>query len=374
MPLTLAVPKETQPGEKRTALVPALIKKFSALGLNIAIESGTSEHIFQKDTDYTDTQIEKDIYAKADILIKVQPPTLEEIDQMKPGAILISFLNPYQQIDLVKKLAAKKITSFGMEMIPRISRAQNMDALSSQASVAGYKGALIAANTLSKLLPMLTTAAGTIRPSKILIIGVGVAGLQAIATAHRLGAIVEAYDVRPETKEQAESLGARFIQIDVTATGTGGYARELTDDEKRKQKAALTKHFVSADAIICTAGVPGKKAPVIITKEILDQMRPGSVIVDLVAELGGNCEVTEPNKIIDYHGITICGPTNVASSLATHASEMYSKNIFNLLQLIVKEGHVQLDWNDEIIAQTAVTHDGKIVNEKIRQITEGKTK
>jgi H+-translocating NAD(P) transhydrogenase subunit alpha len=290
---------------------------------------------------------------------------------MKPGTVLIGFMAPHAEPARIKKLRDKQITSLSMELIPRISRAQAMDALSSQAAVAGYKAALLAANLSRRFFPMLTTAAGTVRPAKVVIIGAGVAGLQAIATARRLGAMVEAYDVRAATKEQVESLGAKFIQANVKAEGSGGYARELTAEEKAEQQATLAKHIAAADAVITTAAIPGKPAPKIVTAAMVDAMKPGSVIVDLAAETGGNCEYTRAGEEIERNGVVIYGPVNVPSTLATHASEMYAKNIQNLLDLIIKDGEIKLDWNDPIIADSVITHGGEIRNANIRARIEG---
>jgi NAD(P) transhydrogenase subunit alpha len=291
---------------------------------------------------------------------------------MKENSILISFLYPHLNPKTVKKLLDKKITSFAMELIPRISRAQDMDVLSSQATVSGYKAVLIAANSSRFFFPMLTTAAGSIRPAKVFIIGVGVAGLQAIATARRLGAQVSAYDVRPETKEQTESLGAKFVDTGIQAAGEGGYARELTLEEKNQQVLALKKHISTCDIIITTAGVPGKPAPKVLTKEMVETMKPGSVIVDLLAEMGGNCELTKPGEIVHHNDITILGPVNIPSSLSIHASEMYARNIINLLSLMVKDKELNLDWNDEIISGSCVTHMGEIKNENLQKLLKEK--
>jgi NAD(P) transhydrogenase subunit alpha len=258
-----------------------------------------------------------------------------------------------------------------MELIPRISRAQSMDALSSQASVAGYKAALMAGSLLGRFLPMLTTAAGTIRPSKVLVIGAGVAGLQAIATAKRLGAMVEAYDVRAATKEQVQSLGAKFIDLEVKAEAAGGYARELTEEEKEKQQAILAKHIAEADAVISTAAVPGRPAPRIITAAMVEGMKPGAVILDLAADSGGNCELTQPGEEIIHNGVTVYGPLNVPSMLPVHASEMYAKNVFNFLSPMIKDGQLAIDWNDEVMTGSALTHQGEIKHEPTRRLVEG---
>jgi H+-translocating NAD(P) transhydrogenase subunit alpha len=266
----------------------------------------------------------------------------------------------------------KNITSFAMELVPRISRAQDMDALSSQATISGYKAVLLAADNSKFFFPMLTTAAGSVRPAKVFIIGVGVAGLQAIATARRLGAQVSAYDVRPETKEQTESLGAKFLDTGVHATGAGGYARELTPEEKIQQAEALKKHISGCDVIITTAGVPGRPAPKILSKAMVESMKPGSVIVDILADMGGNCELTKPGETVYHNDVAIIGPVNIPSTLAINASEMYARNLINLLNLMIKEGTLNLDWNDEIIAGSLVTHEGTIKNESVKKLLEGK--
>ena len=311
------------------------------------------------------------LYAKSDILIKVQPPTVPEIERLKPGTVLISFMTPHRIPEQIKKMCAGKVTSFAMELIPRISRAQSMDALSSQASVAGYKAVLVGASLTGRFFPMLTTAAGTIRPSRVLIIGVGVAGLQAIATAKRLGAIVEAYDVRAATKEQVESLGAKFLATDVAAEGSGGYARELTEEEKQQQQDMLAKHVAEADVVITTAAIPGRPSPKIISKTMVDDMKPGAIIVDLAAEGGGNCELTRPGEEVDYNNVIITGPLDIASTVAFDASETYAKNLLNLITLMVKEGELRLDWEDEVIRDTVLTHDGEIKHEPTRKLMEG---
>jgi H+-translocating NAD(P) transhydrogenase subunit alpha len=280
-------------------------------------------------------------------------------------------LLPFQRLDHINHLKERKITSFAMELVPRISRAQSMDVLSSQAAVAGYKAVLMAANLSQRFFPMLTTAAGTIRPAKAVIIGAGVAGLQAIATARRLGAIVEGYDVRAATKEQVESLGAKFIDIDVAAEGSGGYARELTEAEKQQQQAVLAKHIAAADVVITTAALPGRPSPKIIPTSMVNDMKPGSVIIDLAAEGGGNCELTQAGKQIDHNGITIYGPLDVPSMLAVHASEMYAKNLLNFLTPMIKDGQLSPDWDDEVIAESALTHAGEIRHEPTRQLVEG---
>lgn len=374
MPVKVGVPKETSPGEKRVALVPSVATRLAKLGVEILLEKGAGEGTKIPDSAYQGVTLvdgNKSLYKDCDIILKVQSPSQEQIRLMHEGAILLSFLQATREANKVKLLRDRKITCFAMELVPRITRAQGMDALSSQASVAGYKAALIAANTLERFLPMLTTAAGTIRPAKVLVIGAGVAGLQAIATAKRLGAQVEAYDVRSATKEQVESLGARFVQADVRAEGEGGYARELTDAEKQAQQDMLAQHVAQADAVITTASVPGREAPKIISKAMVDGMKPGAVLVDLAAESGGNCELTKAGEQIQYGDVTIIGPTNVTSQLSEHASEMYSRNLLNFLELIVEDGELSLDWDDEVVARTALTHDGEIKHDASRKAVEG---
>ena len=375
MPITIAIPKETIPGESRVAITPALVTKLTKLGASVKIQHDAGFGIHAQDALYKNTEISPDLNslcAGSDVILKVQPPTDTEVDQMKEGSILISFLYPHLNPKTIKKLLEKKITSFAMELIPRISRAQDMDALSSQATVSGYKAVLLAANNSQFFFPMLTTAAGSIRPAKIFIIGIGVAGLQAIATARRLGAQVSAYDVRPETKEQTESLGAKFFDTGVQAIGAGGYARELTAEEKIKQADALKKHLATCDVVITTAGVPGKPAPKILTKEMVEAMKPGAVIVDILADMGGNCELTKPGETVNYNDITIVGPINIPSQLAIHASEMYARNLINLLSLMIKDNELKLDWTDEIILGSVVTHDGVIKNEVVQKLLGGK--
>jgi NAD(P) transhydrogenase subunit alpha len=302
----------------------------------------------------------------------VQPPTLETIGKLKAGAVVIGFMQAHARPDEVKAMRERRITSFAMEFVPRISRAQSMDALSSQAAVAGYKAVLIAASTLDRFLPMLTTAAGTIRPAQVLIVGVGVAGLQAIATARRLGAIVEAYDVRSATKEQVKSLGAKFVDTGVSAEGTGGYARELTDEEKRKQQEVLDSRIAVADAVITTAAVPGRRAPRIVSRAAVERMKAGAVVIDIAAESGGNCELTRAGETLLHNGVKIVGPVNLPAQLPYHASEMYARNLYNFLKpAIDKSGGLAIDWNDEVFAQSCLTHDGAIRHEATRKAVEG---
>lgn len=312
-----------------------------------------------------------ELYQKADVILKVQPPTEAEIALMKEKSVLIGFMSAHRYPKCVEKLRDKKITAFAMELIPRISRAQSMDALSSQAAVAGYKAAIMASDLANVFFPMLTTAAGTIRPAKVLVIGAGVAGLQAIATARRLGAIVEGYDVRSATKEQIESLGAKFIDTGVKAEGQGGYARELTADEKQQQQMVLAKHIAASQVVITTAAIPGRPSPKIITTAMVEAMKPGAVIIDLAAEGGGNCELAKPGETITHKHVIIHAPLNIPSQVPVHSSEMYAKNLFNFLSLMIQNGELHLDWEDEIIKGSVLTHDGVIQHQPTRIAIQG---
>ena len=374
MPVHVAVPKEQLPEEQRVALVPEIAGRLAKLGVTVLIEKNMGKRAYFADTAYQQVQLVEyadKLYQQADVVLKVQPPTEVEIEQMKEGTVVIGFMYPYRYPERVAKLRDKKITCLAMELVPRISRAQSMDALSSQAAVAGYKAVIRAADLASVFFPMLTTAAGTIRPAKVLVIGAGVAGLQAIATARRLGAIVEGYDVRAATKEQVESLGAKFVDIQVKAEGEGGYARELTADEKQQQQAILAKHIAAANIVITTAAIPGRPSPKIITKEMVEAMTPSSVIIDLASEGGGNCELTQPGETVEHQGVIIQGPLGLPRKTPIHASEMYSKNLFNLLSLMIKDGELQIDWTDEIIVGTTLTHAGEIKHAPTRELVEG---
>lgn len=364
MAITVGVPKETLPGEQRVALVPAVAAKLVKKGMRVVMEAGAAESALVPDSAYTDVEFvsKEDVYAQADILLKVAPPTVEEAGLIKEGSILMSFAQAHNNAEMVDVLLERNVTSLAMELVPRISRAQAIDALSSQASIAGYKAVLMAANLLGRYMPMLTTAAGTIRPAKTLVIGAGVAGLQAIATARRLGAMVEAYDVRPEVAEQIESLGAKFVDTGVSAAGSGGYARELSEDEKQQQRDVLAKHIAKSDAVITTAAIPGRPSPKIITKEMVEGMKPGAAIVDLAAEGGGNCELSQPGETIVVNNVTIHAPLNVPSMLAEHSSEMYAKNLENFLELFVEEGELKMNWEDEVIVGSALTHAGGVLH------------
>jgi NAD(P) transhydrogenase subunit alpha len=373
MSVVVGVLTETAAKETRVAVVPEIATKLKSLGVRVLIERGAGAAAHFPDALYADAEFSDaaTILASADILLKVQPPTLAEISALKPGAVVVGFMQAYARPELVKALKDRDLTSFAMELVPRISRAQSMDALSSQASVAGYKAALIAANTLERFLPMLTTAAGTIRPASVLVIGAGVAGLQAIATAKRLGAVVEAYDVRSATRDQVKSLGAKFVETGVSAEGAGGYARELTAEEKIKQQEVLDARIAASDAVISTASVPGRAAPRIISTAAVRRMKPGSVIVDIAAEQGGNCELTKAGETVMEGGVKVLGPLNLPASLPYHASEMYSRNLFNLLKPAIPKGELAIDWADEVFAGAVLTHGGQIKNEAARKALEG---
>lgn len=373
MPLTVAVPKETAAGERRVAMEPSVAKRLDKLGVKVLIEKDAGREAGFRDEDFAPAEIvERSALQDADITLRVQMPTAEDIDAMKAESVLIGTLTPYRNPELVEKLGERNITSFAMELIPRISRAQSMDVLSSQAAVAGYKAGIMGADLACRFFPMLTTAAGTIRPSKVVVIGAGVAGLQAIATAKRLGAVVEGYDVRSATKEQVESLGAKFIELSIKAEGEGGYARELTPEELKQQREELAGYIAQADVLITTAAVPGRPAPKIIPTATIEGMKTGAVIIDLAAEGGGNTELTQPGETIKHGDVIIHGPLNVPSQVPLHASEMYAKNLFNFLSPMLEDGELHPDWEDEIIAGALLTKDGEIVNAQVREAISGK--
>lgn len=376
MTIRVAVPKEKTGGERRVSAVPETANRLVKKGFEVLVESGAGEGANNPDEAYekAGAKIVKDareLLTSAQVILKVRPPEAGEISLLKPGTVLVGFLFAHEDPGRVKLLRDRKATFFAMELIPRVTRAQSMDALSSQATVAGYKSVLLAANLAGRFFPMLTTAAGTVRPAKVLILGVGVAGLMAIATARRLGAIVSAYDVRRAVKEQVQSLGARFLETEVDAEAHGGYARELTEEEKLRQRELVSAHVSRADVVITTAQIPGKKAPRLVTEEMVSAMKPGSVIVDLAAESGGNCALTKPGCVVCQNGVMISGPLNLPGELAVHASEMYSKNILNFLLLATMEGQsLEPDFNDEIIAGSVVTHHGEILHEGVKRILE----
>ncbi len=372
--MKVAVPRETAPGERRVALTPDAAAALVKGGLEVLVETAAGDGAFHADAAFekAGARIVPDagaLYGQADVVLKVQKPTPGEVDPLREGAVLVSFLQALTSPDLVRQLATRRITSFGMEGIPRIGRAQKMDALSSQANIAGYKAVLIAAEALPKFFPMMMTAAGTAFASRVLVIGVGVAGLQALATARRLGAQVWGYDVRPVVREQVESLGAKFLEFELPiadAEDKGGYAKALSAEASRRQQEMLAEKMKEFDVVITTALVPGRPAPRLITKETVAGMRPGSVIVDLAAEAGGNCELSEPDTVVVRHGVTIHGPTNLPATLPVQASQVYSRNVTELLREFVKGGALALNFDDEIIKGACVTHDGEIVNEAVR--------
>jgi H+-translocating NAD(P) transhydrogenase subunit alpha len=371
--MKIAIAKEIEVGERRVALIPDTVARLVKQGLEIWVEAGAGEAAFFTNEAYeaagakiiSDTNA---LWSQADVLLKVGVPKEHEIYQLPEGSTLISLLNPLGKPEIVQHLANRKVTAFSLELIPRTSRAQSMDALSSQAGVAGYKAVLIAAAASPKFFPMLTTAAGTIKPAKVFVMGAGVAGLQAIATARRLGAVVEAFDIRPAVKEEVQSLGAKFVevQLEEETVAAGGYAKEISDKSKQRTQEVLTEHVKNSDIVITTAQVPGKKAPLLVTEEMVQQMKPGSVIVDLAAEQGGNCAFTEPGKDVVRNGVTIIGPINLPSSMPVHASQMYAKNISTLLQYLIKDGELQLNFEDDIIGSTCITHAGEIRNQRVK--------
>ncbi len=378
--MIVGVPKETAQGERRVALVPELVPKLKKLGLEVIVESGAGIQAGYLDSSYVEkgARIEADAFDRAEILLKVQPPTSDEIGKIKEGATLVGFLQPYTNGAGIKSLAARKVTAFSMELMPRITRAQPMDALSAMSTVTGYKAVLLAASRLPKFFPLLMTAAGTVTPAHVFVIGAGVAGLQAIGTAKRLGAVVEAYDTRPAVKEQVESLGAKFAELTLEtkdAEDKSGYAKAQSEDFYKKQQEMMFKYVTAADVVIPTALVPGQRAPVLITEEMVKGMRPGSVIVDLAAEQGGNCALTEPGQEVVKHGVTIVGPLDLPSTVPFHASQMYARNVTNYLAHLVKEGEIHLDLNDELTRGPLVTHQGEILHEavKARVSSGGKT-
>src|SRR2546428_2775798 len=367
--MKVGVPKEQLSGERRVALVPESVGRLTKAGLEVVVERGAGAGSLHSDAAYEQAgaRIVPDgaaVYREADLIAKVQRPVGDEIEQLRSGQVLIGFLQPVTNAELVRALVRKGVTSFAMEAIPRVTRAQPMDALSSQADIGGYKAVLLAAAALPKYLPMLTTAAGTIAPARVLVLGAGVAGLQAIATARRLGAIVEAFDTRPVVKEQVQSLGARFLEIELgeSAEAAGGYAKELSDEAHRKEQELIANRVKDADIVVTTAAIPGKRAPLLITADMVRSMKPGSVIVDLAAETGGNCELTEPGQTIDTNGVTIVGGTNLPSTLSFHASQLYSRNVASLLRLLVKEGEFEPDLNDEIVKGCVVTRDCAVLH------------
>lgn len=378
--MRIAVPKEIEMGERRVALIPDTVSRLTKQGIEVWIEAGAGEaaHFFNVDYEKAGATIVSDpeaLWGSCDLLLKVKPPQRREdgrheVDLLRSGTALISFLDPLGNPDLAARLADRQISAFSMELIPRISRAQSMDALSSQAAVAGYQAVLIAAAASPKFFPMLTTAAGTIPPAKVFVIGAGVAGLQAIATARRLGAVVEAFDIRPAVKEEVQSLGAKFVEVNLEedTVAAGGYAREVSDVAKQKTRQAIAEHVKLSDVVITTAQVPGKRAPILVTADMVAQMKPGAIVVDLAAEQGGNCEGTEMGRDVVRNGVTLIGPTNLPSSMPVHASQMYAKNLLTLVQHLVKNGELVLSFEDEITSEACVTHAGEVRHPRVREL------
>lgn len=375
--VTVGIPKEVSEGERRVAATPETVKKMKGKGIRVVVESGAGREALISDEDYREggAEIATDrtaLWGEADILLKVQEPQAGEIDRMKEGAIVLSFFQPLQRLDLVERLVSKKVGAFSLEGVPRITRAQKIDALSSMATIAGYKSVILAANASLKLFPLLMTAAGTIRPARLFVIGAGVAGLQAIATARRLGAMVRAFDTRPVVAEQVKSVGGEFVSMGETlqeeeVQDKGGYAKELSAEMHRKEQELIAKEVEHADVVITTALIPGKPAPRLITKEMVQKMKPGSVIVDLAAPQGGNCEWTEPGEEVVKEGVTLIGPLNLPSTMPVHASQMLARNLMEFLFLLVKEDRIEIDLKDEIIAASLVTYQGEVRHAAIRE-------
>jgi NAD(P) transhydrogenase subunit alpha len=374
--MRIAVKKERAPGERRVAVVPESVKRLGAKKIAVSVEAGAGAAAFAGDDEYRAAGAEvaastEALLTGADAVVQIRAPSVDEIKRLKEGSALVSLLYPLVNVDLVKALAARRITALAVDMIPRTTLAQMMDVLSSQATAAGYEAVLMAAAALPRFFPMLMTAAGTIAPAKVLVLGAGVAGLQAIGTARRLGAVVEAFDVRKVVKEQVESLGAKFVIVEAEdAQAAGGYAAELSEAAKRKQAEAIAAHAAKADVVICTALIPGRRAPVLLTADMIKAMRPGSVVVDLAAEQQGNCELTRPGETVVLHGVTIIGQTDMTSRMCSHASQMYSRNMEKLLLYVTQDGSWKLDFKDEIVAGTVITHAGSIVHPKVKEMVE----
>lgn len=361
MPITVAALRETAAGERRVAITPEMAKKMRGRGWRVLLEQGAGTAAGFPDESYVDVDFASaaDVCAQADVLACVLPPDDAAVAALREESVLVGQLRPYGAAARIAAMGKHRLTAFALELLPRTTRAQAMDVLSSQAAVAGYRAMLIAAEAAPKFFPMLTTAAGTIRPSRVLVIGAGVAGLQAIATARRLGAQTEGYDVRPETREQVESLGAKFLDLGVSAAGSGGYARELSAEERAAQQEALANHLKVIDVIVTTAAVPGRPAPKILTAAMVEGMKPGALIVDLAAESGGNCELTRPGERVEHGGVTIIGPLNLPAGAPLHASEMYARNVFNFVELLIKDDALAPDYDDELVAKSCITRGGE---------------
>jgi NAD(P) transhydrogenase subunit alpha len=361
MPITVAALRETAAGERRVAITPEVAKKLRGKGLRVLLERGAGAAAGFPDASYADTEFADaaSVLAQADLLACVLPPDDAAWSGLREGAVVVGQLRPYGAAARLEAMGRRRLAAFALELLPRTTRAQAMDVLSSQAAVAGYRAMLIAAEAAPKFFPMLTTAAGTIRPSRVLVIGAGVAGLQAIATARRLGAQTEGYDVRPETREQVESLGAKFLDLGVSAAGSGGYARELSAEERAAQQSALAEHLKSVDVVVTTAAVPGRPSPKILSAAMVAGMKPGALIVDLAAEGGGNCELTRPGERVEHDGVVVLGPLNLPAGAPLHASEMFARNVYNFVELLVKDGALAPDFDDELVAKSCVTKDGE---------------
>ncbi len=380
--MIVGVPTETYPNERRVALVPAVVPMLSRIQVDTVVQAGAGNEAGFPDQLYAEqnAQIAKsreEVFDSADVILQVRGPGAnadagkDDVALLKSGQVLIALLDPLNSLESARELAEKGVTAFALEMVPRISRAQSMDALTSQATIVGYKAVLLAAEGLNKIFPMMMTAAGTITPARVFVVGAGVAGLQAIATAHRLGAVVQGYDIRPDVKNQVESLGAKFVQIELETEGaeaTGGYAQAMGEEFYTRQRELLANVVADSDVVITTAAVPGRKAPILITEEMVKAMSPGSVIVDVAAEGGGNCELTKPSETVEEHNVTIMGPTNMASSIPLHASQMYARNQLSFLRNIVKDGELNLDMSDQITRESLLTHSGEVVNNRVREM------
>lgn len=375
--MKLGVPKETAGGERRVALTPEAAAKLAKSGWEVRVEAGAGARAFYPDAAYADAGAavvgdRNALLADLDVLALVGRPSVAEVDSLPKTTVVIGMLEPLTRLDLMRALAARGVTALAMETIPRVTRAQAMDALSSQASIAGYKAMILAADTLGRYVPMLVTAAGTVAPARVLVLGAGVAGLQAIATARRLGAVISAYDVRSTSREEVQSLGAKFIEPPEVAEGAGGYAKEMEDEAQKRQLEILAPHVADADIVITTAQIPGKRAPCLVTEAMVRAMRPGSVIVDLAAATGGNCELTKADVKVEAHGVTIHGPSNAAALLPTHASQLYARNVSTLLGHLAPEGALKIDLDDEITRGACIVHEGRIVNDRVRALAEEK--
>lgn len=377
MALVIAVPKEHVTGEQRVAAVPDVVRTLTKSGCEVRVEHDAGAGAYYPDSSFAAAGAlivpdQRTLFNGAQIVLRVQPPTVSDVDQMTEGTIVIGFMNPANNLNAIRRMQERKITAFALELVPRISRAQSMDALSSQATAGGYVAVILGAENCPKFLPMLTTAAGTIRPSTVLVLGAGIAGLMAIATAKRLGALVEAYDVRRAAGEQVRSLGAKFLELEINAEGQGGYARELTAEEKVKEQEMVSAAVARADIVITTAAIPGRRAPVLVTKQTVASMHPGAVIIDMAAESGGNCEYTRAGETVREHGVTIIGPQNLPARVPFHSSQMYAKNLQSFLSLLMnKDGSLVTEYTDEILAASLLVHAGEIRHPPTRDLING---